>query len=429
MAAQVKFELHPAQLDIFHSPARFKVVAAGRRFGKSYLSAVTLILEGLKDVNEAGYNLKGKDVYYVAPTFQQGKDIMWGLLKDLGQDVITDTHENTASATLINGRKICIKGSDRPDTLRGVGLSYVVLDEYASMRPETWEQILRPTLADVKGSALFIGTPAGKNHFYDLFMDSRENDSWETFSYLSTDNPFLDSSEIDAARKTMSAQSFKQEFEASFQSFGGNIFLESYVKVEEDNADAYTGSWYLSVDLAGFAEVAGKLNSKLKRLDQTAISVVKVGPDGWYVDDIITGRWGIRETSLQILRACQKYRPVAVGIEKGALKNAVDPYLHDQMKRLGIFPNIIETTHGGQSKVDRITWALQGRLQNGRIKFNSGEYLRPLIDQMIDFPNPMSHDDMIDSLAYIDQIALVNYSDFQDGYEDEWEPLDTIAGF
>lgn len=424
----ITFNLHPAQLEIFESDVRFKVVAAGRRFGKSYLSAVMLILEGLKEENEHGYDLKGKDVYYVAPTFQQGKDIMWNLLKELGKDVIKQTYENTGMATLINGRRIHIKGSDRPDTLRGVGLSFVVLDEYASMRPEVWEQILRPTLADVKGDALFIGTPAGKNHFYDLFIEADNDEEWETFSYLSTDNPFLDSKEIESARSTMSLQSFKQEFEASFQSFGGNIFLDEYIKVDPDNAAGYDGTWFLSVDLAGFADIAGNLNAKLKRLDQTAISCVKVGTDGWYVDDILTGRWGIRETSLQILRACQKYRPTCVGIEKGALKNAVDPYLQDQMKRLNIFPNIIETTHGSQKKIDRITWALQGRFQNGRIAFNEGSYLKPFRDQMIDFPNPMSHDDMLDSLAYIDQIANVNYSIYQEGYDDEWEPLDAIAG-
>lgn len=429
MSTNVTFNLHPAQLEIFESDARFKVVAAGRRFGKSYLSAVTLILEGLKDTNEHGYDLTGKDVYYVAPTFQQGKDIMWHLLKELGRDVITQTHENTATCTLINGRRICIKGSDRPDTLRGVGLSYCVLDEYASMRPETWEQILRPTLADVKGHALFIGTPAGKNHFYELFTEAANDEEWETFSYLSTDNPFLDSKEIESARNTMSMQSFKQEFEASFQSFGGNIFLEEYFKVEPDNAAAYDGEWFLSVDLAGFAEIAGNLNATLKRLDQTAISCVKVGVDGWYVDDIITGRWGIRETSLQILRAAQKYKPRCVGIEKGALKNAIDPYLEDQKKRLNIFPRIEPTTHGGQKKIDRITWALQGRLQNGRIAFNSGAYLNDLISQAVDFPNPMSHDDMLDSLAYIDQVANVSYAGFHEGYENNWEPLDIISGF
>ncbi len=296
------------------------------------------------------------------------------------------------------------------------------------MRPEVWEQILRPTLADVRGKALFIGTPAGKNHFYELFTEHDKDDEWATFSFLSTDNPFLDDKEIEAARSSMSAQSFRQEFEASFQSFGGGIFRDEYVTVDPNNSHNYDGSWYISVDLAGFAEVAGQLNAKQARLDQTAISIVKVGRDGWYVEDIITGRWGIRETSLQILRACQKYHPVAVGIEKGALKNAVDPYIRDQMKRLGIFPNIIETTHGNQKKIDRITWALQGRFQNSRITFNEGAFLKPLVEQLIDFPNPMSHDDMIDSLAYIDQVANVTYAQIDTALVDTWEPLDPIAG-
>jgi len=84
---ELNFKLHPAQLEIFSDPHRFKVIAAGRRFGKSFLSAVALIVKGMEDVNEYGYSLKGKDVWYIAPTFQQGKDIMWGLLKDLGRDV------------------------------------------------------------------------------------------------------------------------------------------------------------------------------------------------------------------------------------------------------------------------------------------------------------------------------------------------------
>src|SRR6056300_404943 len=97
----LNFSLHPKQLKVFNSDARFKVVAAGRRFGKSYLSAVTLLIEGLKEENDYGYSLKNKEVWYVAPTFQQGKDIMWGLLKDLGSDIIDRTIENTGTIHLI----------------------------------------------------------------------------------------------------------------------------------------------------------------------------------------------------------------------------------------------------------------------------------------------------------------------------------------
>ena len=180
--ANLDINLHPAQLQIFNSKKRFKIVAAGRRFGKSYLSAWLLLINAIQS--------ESKDVFYVAPTFQQAKDIMWGMLKDLGKDLIASAHENTAVLTLVNGRKIYLKGSDRPDTLRGIGLSYVVLDEYASMKPVVWEQIIRPTLADVQGGALFIGTPAGKNHFFDLYKDAIEDEDWEAFQFTSTDNPF-----------------------------------------------------------------------------------------------------------------------------------------------------------------------------------------------------------------------------------------------
>lgn len=100
-------------MEIFKDPARFKVVAAGRRFGKSYLSAVTLLLEGMKEDNEYGMSLKSKQVWYIAPTYQQAKDIMWATLKDLGEPLIKKVHENTATITLINGRQIQLKGSDR----------------------------------------------------------------------------------------------------------------------------------------------------------------------------------------------------------------------------------------------------------------------------------------------------------------------------
>ena len=254
----IDVKLHEAQLEIFQDTSRFKVVAAGRRFGKSRLAAWVLLIKALQS--------KSKDVFYVGPTFQQSKDIMWSMLKELGEGVISAAHENTAVLTLINGRKIYLKGSDRPDTLRGVGLEYVVLDEYASMKPVVWEQILRPTLADVKGGALFIGTPEGKNHFYDLYMSAQEAEGWATFQYNSTDNPLLDPEEIEEARNTMSTFAFKQEFEASFASFSGGIFKEDWLKYydEEDNRDTLRhGSTVIAVDPAGFEAVA---NEELKVL-------------------------------------------------------------------------------------------------------------------------------------------------------------------
>ena len=423
----LEFKLHKAQLEIFQDPARFKVVAAGRRFGKSYLSAVMLLCEGLKSTTEYGHKLDAtKPVWYVAPTYGQAKETLWNVLKELGQGVITDALEQTAVIRLINGRSIYLKGSDRPDTLRGVGLSFVVLDEYASMKPMVWEQILRPTLADVKGGALFIGTPAGKNHFYKLFTDSANKPDWKAFTFTTTVNPYIDPQEIKDAKATSTKATFKQEYEASFASAGGSTLNPELITTGPEPLD---GDYFITVDPAGFESVAEATKSSSVSLDECAISIVKVGTYGWWVADIMHGRWDVRETSIKILRAAQNYRPKAVGIEKGSLNNAMQPYLKDQMLRLNTFPNITTVTHGGKSKIDRISWALQGRLEHGRIVFADKPYLEHLRDQMGDFPNPLAHDDLIDSLAYIDQIAQVSYQEdfmIDNSYA---EPLDAISGY
>lgn len=422
----LNFELHKKQLQVFTSEARFKVCAAGRRGGKSYLSAICLLLAALEEESTDGLPLINKEVWYVAPTFQQAKDILWNLLKELGKDIIDSTLENTATIKLLNGRTIKLKGSDRPDTLRGVGISYVVLDEYAFMKPEVWDLIIRPTLADVKGHALFIGTPEGKNHFYDLWMMAHTEPEWEAFQFNSTDNPILDPEEIDKARSTMSVEAFKQEFEASFEAAGGGAFKEKEIKYVDEapsNCDIY-----ICCDPAGYGEGDGMVKSDLKRLDEFAISVVGVNVDGWFVIDVRTGRWGVRQASLEVIKAAKDYRPILVGIEAGSLKNAIMPYLEDQMKRLNVFPVVQPLTHGGKKKTERILWALQGRMQNGRFHLVRGDWNRKVVSQLMDFPNPMSHDDTIDAIAYTDQIANTVYNfdivrDEDDVYGYEPDPI------
>lgn len=413
-------KLHPKQLEVFNDLHRFKVIAAGRRFGKSRLAAWTLLIEALKS--------KEKDVFYVAPTFQQAKDIMWGMIKELGHEVIAAAHENTAVLTLVNGRKIYLKGSDRPDTLRGVGLAYVVLDEYADMKPNVWEQIIRPALSDVQGGAMFIGTPKGRNHFYELYKlgESGRNEEWTAFHYTSYDNPLIPKKEIEAAKESMSSFAFRQEFMSSFEAASRDLFKPEWIQYEED--EPKDGRFFIAVDLAGFINVDKESGNKNKKLDETAIAVVKVHQEGWWVADILHGRWDIQETCNQIIKAVIKYEPTAVGIEKGSLKNATMPYLTDLMRRYNRYFRIDEVTHGNQKKTDRIVWALQGRFENGKVALNYGEWNNEFIDQLVNFPNSQLHDDLIDALAYVDQIQVVDY--FIEYEEEPYEPLDyEVTGY
>tara|TARA_R110000803_G_scaffold26342_2_gene62467 strand:- start:863 stop:2122 length:1260 start_codon:yes stop_codon:yes gene_type:complete len=418
--AELNIELLPWQEKVYESNARFKVVAAGRRTGKSRLAAWMLIVNALSE--------KDGKVFYVAPTQGQARDIMWQTLLELGSPVIKSAHINNLQITLVNGAVISLKGADRPETMRGVSLKFLVLDEYADMKPTVFEQILRPALADNKGETLFIGTPMGRNHFYELYKYAElgDDETYEGWHFTSYDNPLLDPEEIEIAKKSMSTYSFRQEFMASFEAMGSEIFKEEWVKFADE--PPAIGEYYIAIDLAGFADVAKATTSKSKKLDQTAISVVKVNEDGWFVEDIVYGRWDIKKTAQKIFNVVAKYEPIAVGIEKGALKNAVLPYLMDLQKSRQKFFRLEELTHGNKRKVDRVIWGLQGRFEQGVITLGVGDWNAEFLDELFQFPNPLVHDDLIDSLAYIDQLAIVAYSfDFED--DNEFTFIDPIAGY
>lgn len=404
------------QQEVWNDPVRFKVVAAGRRTGKSRLAAYLLLVNALQ--TDRGH------VFYVAPTQGQARDIMWNLLLEIGHDVIEGSHVNNMQIKLINGITISLKGADRPETMRGVSLKYLVLDEYADMKPDVWELILRPALADLKGGALFIGTPMGRNHFYDLYKqaDLNGDSDFKAWHFTSYDNNLLDKQEIDRAKKSMSSYAFRQEFMASFEARGSEMFKESWLHFDEEEPN---GDYYVAIDLAGFEEV-GKKN-KTKNLDNTSIAIVKVHPHGWWVKDIIVGRWSLDETARKIFQVVRDYEPVSVGIEKGIARQAVMSPLTDLMKKYSRFFRVEELTHGNKKKTDRVMWALQGRFENGLISLNKGEWNVQFMDELFQFPDALTHDDMIDALAYIDQLAKVAYSyDFE---EDTFEVFDNLAGY
>ena len=412
-------ELLPWQTKVWNDPTRFKVVAAGRRTGKSRLAAWMLIINALQA--ERGH------VFYVAPTQGQARDIMWQTLLELGHSVITGSHINNLQLKLINGSTITLKGADRPETMRGVSLKFLVMDEYADMKPDVWEQVLRPALADQKGHAMFIGTPMGRNHFYELYKYAElgDDETYSAWHFTSYDNNLLDPDEINIAKKSMSSYAFRQEFMASFEAVGSEMFKEDWVQYGEapDNGD-----YYIAIDLAGFEEV-GKKRTKNSKLDETAISVVKVGDNGeWFVDNVIYGRWTLDETAAKIFQAVRDYQPVSVGIERGIAKQAVMSPLMDLQRKYGKFFRVEELTHGNKKKTDRIMWALQGRFENGIISLNKGEWNARFLDQLFQFPDPLTHDDLVDSLAYIDQMATVPYG-IHDFVDDELEILDLIAGY
>ena len=414
------FKLLRWQQEVFKDIHRFKVVAAGRRCGKSRLSAVTLLIEGLNCPD-------GSSVMYVAPTLGQARTIIWDLLHELGRPVIKSSHVNNLEITLINGKKILVRGADNPDSLRGVSLTYLVLDECAFIKQDVWEKILRAALSDKKGRALFISTPSGRNWFYDVYKLGQEeqDEEWKSWHFTTQDNETIDPKEIEAAKRTLSSFAFKQEYLSSFDNAGADVFKEEWFKLGEE---PQYGEYVVAIDLAGFEDVAKNAGASKKRLDESAIAIVKVEDNGdWWVEKIVHGRWDIRETAVNILKTIRDYKPISVGIERGALKNAVLPYLNDLMRKNNIYAHIQDLTHGNRKKTDRVVWSLQGRMEHGRIKFNEDEDWDEFKDQLVMFPTAGVHDDQVDALSYIDQLAITSYQ--QDYEEDEYEILDPISGY
>ena len=416
----IDWTLLPWQVKVWQDPARFKVIAAGRRCGKSNLAIKMLLAKALEAP-------EGSAVVYVAPTLGQARQICWDALLEQGKDVIKSAHVNQMDIQLITGRKIHVRSGENPDTLRGLKLFFAVVDEAAFVKEELFTKILRPALSDLKGEAVLISTPDGRNHFYDWFSlgKSETDPDWKSWHLTTKDNPTIPEGEIEAAKRTLSSFAFKQEFEANFSNSGQEIFKEEWLKKAPEPQH---GDYIIAIDLAGFEEVGKNPGASKSRLDESAIAIVKVTDDGdWWVKEILHGRWDIRATAANILRAIRDYRPTAVGIERGALKNAVLPYLNDLMRKNNVYAHIQDLTHGNKKKQDRIAWALQGRFEHGRISFNEDEDWTTAWDQITMFPTAGLHDDLVDALSYTDQLAITSYR--QDYEEDDYEILDKISGY
>lgn len=264
--------LHPRQWEVVQSSARFKVVSAGRRFGKSMLGCALL--------TEAAGN--GKRGWWVSPTYPMSA-IAWRELKRLALSVPgVVINESERRLVYPGGGTVQVKSADSPSGLRGEGLDFLVVDEAAFIEKwaEVWEQALRPTLSDRQGGALFISTPKGFNHFSELYQ-AATGPEWARWQFPTWDNPHIAASEIEAARAMLPALVFRQEYGAEFVQMAGAMFRRDYFHI----VDTAPGNleWVRSWDLA----VSTKASA-----DYTAGARCALASDGTlYIGDVIRGRW------------------------------------------------------------------------------------------------------------------------------------------
>jgi len=426
MASELRMDLLRWQEEVLQDKTRFKVICAGRRLGKTRFAIVQSIIKALecKDVSAS--------VMLIAPTFGMARNLHWDTLLYLAQPVVVSSNVNNGEIKLVNGVKICVRGSDNPDSLRGIKLYHVTLDEFQSTKDKTWEYVVRPALSDMKGTALFIGTPMlDAESFREMFDHgmSGEDPEWKSWLFKTIDNELIDPKEVEAAKRTLSTLAYLQEYEAEWVTMGANVFKMEWFKT----APAPSGkeySTYIAVDPAGFEDVAklGIDDKKRKYLDYTAIAIVRVYDDGkWWVQAIHHGRWDVRETATRILLAVRTHKPVCVGIEKGSLRRAIMPYLTDLMRKNNVYAHIEDIATSGSNKVDRIVYALQGLMEHGRITFNVDEDWAELKREMMGFPSQKVHDDLcfpaetpiitVDGVKKIIEITTDDYVLTRNGYK------------
>lgn len=288
-------KLHRFQKIVMNDPRRFRVVVAGRRWGKTQVSKISLI-------KKAAYK-RNQKVWYVAPTYQMARDIMWEDLKaSIPRTWIRKINETRMTIGLVNGSWIYLKGADKPDSLRGVGLHFVVIDEAQDIKEETWELVLQPTLATTNGQAIFIGTPKSYNWLYDRYMlgqrgpqvlDPRGRlvpNEWMSWQFPTISSPFIPRREIEARRRDMDPRSFRQEFEASFETMSGRVY---YPFDRNEHVGDYPFNPHLPI------YVGMDFN-----IDPMSLIIIQEQPSGeiWVVNEIVLYGSNVQESADELAR-------------------------------------------------------------------------------------------------------------------------------
>ena len=212
----------PYQLQILGNEAKNKVLVLHRRAGKTALAVNKLIIEACKPEN------KGRTYWYIAPTYSQGKEIVWAdprmLFYFLPPELIEKRNESELWVKTFNDTRIVIKGGEEPDSLLGSDPFGVVIDETQSQKEELYERIIRPILAANGGWVWFLGTPRFKDHFHQKFIYASQTPGWQNFQLSALDSGIIPMNELEEIRANTPEDLFKQEYEAVFLDGQGVVF-------------------------------------------------------------------------------------------------------------------------------------------------------------------------------------------------------------
>lgn len=389
-------QLHEGQTDVAMSNARFKVLAAGRRWGKTRLG-VWLCLEQA---------WKGGRSWWIAPTYSMALE-GWKDLRNIGIEHGTIIKESEKTIITPLGGMVSIKSADNPDRLRGAGLDFVVLDECAFMKENTWAEVVRPTLTERQGGALFISTPKGYNWFEKLYHEAENREDWARWQIPTSSNPYVPKSELEIAKKEIGSYLYSQEYLAEFVELTGGMFQTEWLKrfrtqiVTDLNKDGnYEQNEYYVLDnetikakdVRKIATVDLATSTK-EQADYTVVTISGVTPkNNIVILEVIRKRLEAPDIIPLLKKALADWQLDYIGIERAGYQLALV-----QMARREGLP-VVELK-ADRDKVSR-AMPLSARMEQGQVYFiENALWFDELERELLQFPEG-EHDDQVDSLAY-----------------------------
>ena len=249
----IPYRPRPLQQEVHDNLKRWNVLVCHRRFGKTVCAINHLIKVALT------CKLPNPRCGYLAPQRNQAKQIVWDYLQHYSRVIPGVTaNQSELRCDMPNGGRVTLFGCDNPDALRGIYMDAVVLDEYAQMPPKVWGEIVRPTLSDRQGGAMFVGTPMGKNQFYTLLKDAQKDKEWYARMFKASETGIITDKELKSAAKAMTDEQYRQEYECSFDAaimgaYYGTLIEQAerdgrICKVPYDNVLPVDTAWDIGVD-------------------------------------------------------------------------------------------------------------------------------------------------------------------------------------
>jgi len=240
----MKITLTKPQSQVSNSKKRFRVLVSGRRFGKTYLC----ITEMMKYATKVKQN-----IWYVAPTFKMAREIVWNKLKEMLSNfkwIDTINESNLSIKVKKTGSIISLKGCENYDSLRGVGIDFLILDEFADIDEKAWTEVLRASVADTEGDVLMCGSPKGfGNWSYRMYLKGKQDAEWDSFQFTTLQGGMVSKEEIEQAKQDIDIRTFRQEFEGTFENYAGAVYYNFHAveNVKEKKID-FTKPLHIGLD-------------------------------------------------------------------------------------------------------------------------------------------------------------------------------------